>query len=114
MESEKRLIELLYEAEEKCEHTDCGQCEHLGLDACGFRVIANHLIANGVTVQEWISVKDRLPEKKGTFLVCTKNDFYCTKNIAKVRFYNGEWHGTGGVWSNVTHWMPLPPLPKGE
>ena len=24
--------------------------------------IADHLIANGVTVQEWISVKDRLPE----------------------------------------------------
>ena len=24
--------------------------------------IADHLISNGVTVQEWISVKDRLPE----------------------------------------------------
>ena len=76
--------------------------------------VADHLIANGVTVQEWISVKDRLPEKKGTFLVCTKNDFYGTKNIAKVRFYDGEWHGTGGIWSNVTHWMPLPEMPKGE
>jgi hypothetical protein len=81
--------------------------------------VADHLIANGVTVTdtnvgEWISVKDRLPEKKGTFLVCTKNDFYCTKNIAKARFCNGEWHGTGGVWSNVTHWMPLPEPPKGE
>lgn len=24
--------------------------------------IADHLISNGVTVQEWVSVKDRLPE----------------------------------------------------
>ena len=26
--------------------------------------VADHLIAHGVTVQEWISVKDRLPEEK--------------------------------------------------
>ena len=26
--------------------------------------IADHLIDNGVTVQEWISVKDRLPDNK--------------------------------------------------
>ena len=25
--------------------------------------VADHLISNGVTVQEWISVKDRLPEE---------------------------------------------------
>ena len=27
--------------------------------------IASHLIAHGVTVQEWISVKERLPQEKG-------------------------------------------------
>ena len=26
--------------------------------------LADYLISNGVTVQEWISVNDRLPEKK--------------------------------------------------
>ena len=31
--------------------------------------IAENLIANGVTVQEWISVKDRLPEVGG-YVVC--------------------------------------------
>ena len=30
--------------------------------------IADHLIANGVTVQEWIPVKDRLPEKNTSVL----------------------------------------------
>lgn len=29
---------------------------------------ADCLLANGVTVQEWISVKDRLPEKDGAYL----------------------------------------------
>ena len=32
-------------------------------------VIADGLIANGVTVQEWISVKDRLPEDGETVLI---------------------------------------------
>ena len=44
----EKLIELLYEAEDKCNYADCGQCEYIGLDACGFRMIANHLIANDV------------------------------------------------------------------
>ena len=34
-------------------------------------VIADGLIANGVTVQEWSSVDDRLPETVGKYLVCT-------------------------------------------
>ena len=32
--------------------------------------IADYLIANGVTVQEWISVKDRLPENGAHVLLC--------------------------------------------
>ena len=64
--------------------------------------------------QKWIPVTERLPEKKGAFLVCTKHDFYGTQNVAKARFCDGEWHGTGGIWSNVTHWMSLPEPPKGE
>ena len=34
--------------------------------------IADHLIANGVTVQEWISVKDRLPDNRDDVLLCRK------------------------------------------
>ena len=108
----EKLIELL---EQSLSHDGTGrEMRFTGSD------VTPCLIANGVTLDnqvsscKWISVKDRLPEKKGTFLVCTKNDFYGTKNIAKVRFYDGEWHGTGGIWSNVTHWMPLPEPPKGE
>ena len=37
--------------------------------------IADYLISNGVTVQEWISVEDRLPEFPGHYLVCTSINY---------------------------------------
>jgi hypothetical protein len=77
---------------------------------------------------EWISVKDRLPDKDGKYLVC--NEFLIEKvdtcrfatNLRKIDkhvfkkrrrgwyHYNSEWgfsetHG-------VTHWMPLPAAPE--
>ena len=35
--------------------------------------IADHLIANGVTIQKWIPVAERLPENIGLFLVIEKH-----------------------------------------
>ena len=72
--------------------------------------IADHLIANGVTVQEWISVKDRLPEKDEIVIICTdKNFIYAGELIGDTWFLdNDSWTAT------VTHWMPLPLPPKGE
>ena len=81
--------------------------------------IADHLISNGVTVQEWISVDDRLPEPKHEFdarnwyLVALSNDV--VKELA-YEFHNHSVFGYG--WREtaypVTHWMPLPQPPKGE
>lgn len=93
---------------------------------------ADHLVANGVTVQEWISVKDRLPQKDGYYLV-TINYFGNYQGI-DVRYFakDGEtvdeydlagqkdvWCSYDNEWGyvstdSVTHWMPLPELPKGE
>ena len=78
-------------------------------------VIADGLIANGVTVQEWISVDDRLPKEKVNCLVHFKhaycdNDDYWTIG---TRFYDGEKFQIGLAYK-VTHWMPLPQPPKGE
>ena len=77
--------------------------------------VAEHLIANGVTVQEWISVKDRLPEEKVNCIVHYKhaycdNDDYWEIGIC---FYDGEKFQINPAYK-VTHWMPLPQLPKGE
>ena len=94
--------------------------------------IADHLISNGVTVQEWISVYDRLPQEDGAYLV-TANDFGNSQRV-KIRWFakDGETvdkydlAGQKYVWylydsecgyastKSVTHWMPLPQPPKGE
>ena len=70
-------------------------------------------------VQEWISVDDRLPEPKHEFdarnwyLVALSNGV--VKELA-YEFHNHSVFGYG--WREtaypVTHWMPLPTLPKGE
>ena len=77
--------------------------------------IADHLISHGVTVQEWISVKDRLPEPWKQVLIYSRHNFYESAVYIGVP---GKWRAT---WNHemldadsVTHWMPLPEPPKGE
>ena len=70
--------------------------------------IADTLLDNGVTVQEWISVKDRLPDKPMKCLVYTKRG---DCGGYEITYYN---KGFYLQYSNVTHWMPLPTAPKGE
>ena len=73
--------------------------------------IADHLIDNGVTVQEWISVKDRLPEDQEEVLVCTRSK-NGIRNIDKGYMAIDRFIHRG--CAEVTHWMPLPEPPKGE
>ena len=76
---------------------------------------ANILIANGVTVQEWISVEDRLPEEKAKCILyyqhayCDNDDYWAIG----MCFYDGEKFQINPAYK-VTHWMPLPQPPKGE
>ena len=58
MDVREKLTELLREAPYNMFGNKLGNCY---FDSC-LALIADHLTANGVTVQEWISVKDRLPE----------------------------------------------------
>ena len=90
--------------------------------------IVDALIENGVTVQEWISVKDRSPDKTGRYLVL-KNRIApdCLggnrTNIVILRFFVDkgfripthipDWINEE-INEEVTHWMPLPEKPKGE
>lgn len=91
--------------------------------------MADHLLANGVTFQKWIPVTERLPEivktikagrntyRKSKRVLCAclqKNG----KQIIKegyMEFFNDypepSWIIPGTIHS-VTHWMPLPDLPK--
>ena len=80
-----------------------------------YEFIADFLIHSGVTVQEWISVDDRLPEEKVNCIVHYKHA-YCDNDdywAIGICFYDGEKFRMD--WSyKVTHWMPLPQPPKGE
>lgn len=73
--------------------------------------LADYLIKNGVTVQEWIPVKDRLPEDQEEVLVCTRSK-NGVRNIDKGYMAIDRFIHRG--CAEVTHWMPLPQHPKGE
>ena len=92
--------------------------------------VADHLINNGVTVQEWIPVDDRLPSDEQDVLVIahgwdgrlvyvgSHKRVEAQKSwITGITNKSSEWLLWG--WSYlkepmVTHWMPLPKPPKGE
>ena len=77
--------------------------------------IADHLLRNGVTVQGWISVRDRLPEKGEEVLVFDTRENWI--GFAWLR-PDETWTALGFDFpfdlGEVTHWMPLPNPPKGE
>ena len=75
--------------------------------------LADYLISNGVTVQEWISVKDGLPKngKEGVLIALRWGEVdigLCEDGRWDSEFVNEYEDG------EVTHWMPLPQPPKGE
>ena len=75
--------------------------------------IADHLIAHGVTVQEWIPVSERLPEEPLQTVLVTNGKETCVAVYSVVYDEFGVMCGKGKTFG-VTHWMPLPQPPKGE
>ena len=75
--------------------------------------IAEKLISNGVTVQEWISVEDRLPENiaNRVLVVCERSNGVFYAHYEKPFWINLEIDKP--FISTVTHWMMLPQPPKG-
>ncbi len=78
--------------------------------------VADYLLDSGVTVQEWISVDDMLPDPFVSVLVQMPGE----EPFPTVRegFISND-----GIWQSamfrrepgeVTHWMPMPQPPKGE
>ena len=111
------------------------QCHSLGIDGCDgcpyafdenchSKAVADHLIANGVTIQRWISVEERLPEKDGVYLVVACDEgcpygegiWYDTVVVMAEYYDDGRWVWCEGsdeydLCDIVTHWMPLPEPP---
>ena len=66
-------------------------------------------------VQEWVSVKERLPQEKVNCIVHYKHA-YCDNDdywAIGMCFYDGEKFRADPAYK-VTHWMPMPQPPKGE
>lgn len=123
MTDREKLIELLDEVQYQ------GNSTEFGVNYVFNSTIADHLIANGVTVQKWIPVTERLPEDdlpKETKRVQIRCFVFTDKGSVKTCVRersrtkrNGVWGYTAWWWSKTdfakpTHWMPLPEPPKGE
>lgn len=93
--------------------------------------LADHLIAHGVTVQEWINSEEMLPEFPCLIVRPDGKAVTIPEGILTIKDEHGEWCINASldyaaklmdgseistlIWENrITHWMPLPPLPKGE
>lgn len=103
-----------------------------------FESMADNLIANGVTLEshdchwateqaykngyqkgrqdavKWVPVADKLPKKAGWYLAYGDSK-YINMRFTRTLCWNGRWWSdVTGAGFRVTHWMPLPELPKGE
>ena len=125
MDVKEKLVELLRNAKAAM------KSENLSCDIARNMFVVDFMMANGVTVQEWISVEDKLPEvvsihkgyrstvKKSIRVLCV-----CVQKSGKTMVKEGycEWYNdyTEPRWQNpgtideVTHWQYLPQPPKGE
>jgi hypothetical protein len=78
--------------------------------------LADYLVENGVTIQRWIPVSERLPDTFGTFIVAvripTRKRTY--SDSADFDPFAKKWTPSlfWGKGMDVTHWAPLPETPE--
>ena len=116
MNVRQKLVELLKNAKAAM------KSENLSCDIARNMFVVDFMMANGVTVQEWISVDDRLPDETGRYLAVKKriapDELGGNRtDIVILRFFVDDgfrmpthipdWIN-GEINEEVTHWMPLP------
>lgn len=93
------------------------------VDGRSYEQAADDLGANGVTVQKWISVKDRLPQEHGE--ACKNVNLLMDNGFVTVGWLNQVTNRgyyldaindvvIKAPLSRFTHWLPLPEPPGGE
>lgn len=98
MDVRGKLVELIFKSLCRHIHKSCKLAEN----------IADDLIANSVTVQEWNPISEP-PKEKGTYLVCTDNG-----GVLLGHWYGTAWNAGGGAKKHLAYWMEKPQPPKGE
>ena len=113
MDMKEKLVELFYDNNVRCDQ----KIEGLADDVMD-------IITHGVTVQEWISVKDRLPNKEEyTAKAEDGTEYYVRLLIAhktdiveyEIGYYDGyKWMTEMPIRliKDVVAWMTFPNLPK--
>ena len=108
MDVREKLIGLIAKAKYICANDYSNHTED--------EYIADTLLDNGVTVQEWVSVEDGLPEVGGYVVCIAKRNPFSRFMPMVERIEKNGWVNpiTEQYISEVTHWMPIPRPPKGE
>lgn len=76
---------------------------------CSIEELSDHLLANGVTIEEWIPVSDP-PKENGSYLVATeRGGVFITHYWA-----DGQRFSSRGGRTVITHWKERPMPPKEE
>ena len=109
MTNEKRLIELLLHGSDQCLSTQCDECKYDDSENCQTESIVDYLIANGVTVQQWIPASEP-PKKSAYYIVMIRGATIPT--TLYYRRIQKEWVDDDSEFYNITHWMPLPEPPN--
>lgn len=102
MDVKEKLVELLQNAKAAM------KSENLSCDIARNMFVVDFMMANGVTVQEWIPVTERLPENiaNRVLVVCERSNGVFYAHYEKPFWINLETDKP--FISTVTHWMPLP------
>ena len=104
MDVREKLVELFYDNNVRCDQ----KIEGLADDVMD-------IITHGVTVQEWISVDDVLPEDDSDVLAYSRIGE--ESRIYSACYSNGVWFDcvfNAPANDTTTHWMKMPHPPKGE
>ena len=126
MTDREKLIKLILGSEILCD-----TCGDSASSYCA-EAIADHLIANGVVFatdtnvgSKWIPVTERLPEENEKEIEGEKHTVSDIVQIAVMdslgkqfvsddMLYDGKWVNYPWGDFEITHWKPLPELPKEE
>ena len=101
-------------SEEACKHClYCNDCDIF--EACNlYRDALAYITQLEACVPKWINIHDMEPDDNTVAVVLARNtENWGFSKFIIAAFINGEWLCVHPEWY-VTHWMPIPEIPKEE